>query len=84
MKLIQFNQEGSEAQAEILRTKGALVASRTIGENKILLYQIDAFYIELFDDKYEQMKTPIRILRTFEEINFLDPYLKKIKIEIYE
>jgi hypothetical protein len=81
MTLIEFTQEDIASQKEILKTQGVFLDSRVMGKTKILLYQIHAFYIELFYDKYEPMHVPLRILRAFEEVGHLDPYLKKIRIE---
>ncbi|MEP6595407.1 MAG: hypothetical protein ABJA71_05645 [Ginsengibacter sp.] len=81
MTLIEFTREDITSQKEILKTQGVFLAFRMKGETKISLYQIDTFYIELFYDKYEHMQIPIRILRAFEEIGYLDPYLKDQGLE---
>ncbi|MEO6454177.1 MAG: hypothetical protein ABIN97_08905 [Ginsengibacter sp.] len=81
MTLIEFALEDAASQKEILKTQGVFLAYRMKGKTKILLYKIDTFYIELFYDKYEYKHIPLRILRAFEEIDHLDPYLKKIRIK---
>ena len=82
MTLIQFDQKNENEQRRVIKSRGVFVGSRMKGENKILLYQVDAFYIELFYDRFEQIQVPIRLLRSFEGVESLDPYLKKIDIKM--
>ena len=82
MTLIQFDQKNENEQRELIKSRGVFMGSRMKGENKILLYQVDAFYIELFYHRLEEIRVPIRLLRTFEGVEYLDPYLKKIDIRM--
>jgi len=82
MTLIQFDQKNENEQRELIKSRGVFMGSRLKGENKILLYQVDSFYIELFYDRFEEIQIPIRLLRTFEGVDSLDPYLKKIDIRM--
>ena len=82
MTLIQFDQKNETEQRQVIKTQGVFMASRMKGETKILLYQVDSFYIELFYDRHEEIQIPIRLLRTFEGVESLDPYLNKIDIKM--
>lgn len=54
-----------------------LLADREDGEHKILLYQIDSFYVEVF---YHKEYNVIRRFRPFKTTDLLKPYLDKIDI----
>lgn len=76
MTLYQFNQLDEMEQQEAI-WEGVLIADREDGEHKILLYQIDSFYVEVF---YHQEYNVIRRYRSFSSTEQLAPYLEKIKL----
>jgi hypothetical protein len=51
------------------------IAERADGENWILLYQLDFFYVELY---YNREKGEIAFLRPFTSTDELTPYLEQI------
>lgn len=61
-----------------LRMFGAFAASRKEGTSWLLLYQIDAFYVEVL---YDRGDSTIDIIRSFKSTNMLKPYLEKINLE---
>jgi hypothetical protein len=77
MTLYEFNQLDEMEQAEAL-WNGVFIADREDDEHKILLYQIDGFYVEVF---YHKEYNVIRRFRSFSSTNPLDPYLDKIDIQ---
>lgn len=78
MTLYQFNQLDEMEQAEAIWEKGVHIGERTDDEHKILLYQIDGFYVEVF---YHQEYNVIRRLRSFKSVDQLRPYLDQIKLD---
>ena len=56
--------------------EGTFIADREDEEHKILLYQIDRFYVEVF---YHKEYNVIRRYRPFASTDQLEPYLDKIK-----
>jgi hypothetical protein len=56
---------------------GVLVADREDEEHKILLYQIDSFYVEVY---YHKEYNVIRKYRSFASTEQLEPYLRKIDL----
>ena len=56
---------------------GVLIANREDEEHKILLYQIDAFYVEVF---YHKQYNVIRKFRPFSSTEQLAPYLHNMVI----
>jgi hypothetical protein len=78
MKMYQFNCMDEVRQIELLWSKGALIGSRKQGFYKVLLYQVDSFYVEVF---YEYFKGKMAKLNSFTDSDRLEPYLNSINIE---
>lgn len=74
MTLEQFNLSDDNQQAFAL-SNGVCVAGREEGEFKVLLYQLQRFYVEVF---YHPAKKQIERWRGFESTEELEPYLQKI------
>lgn len=80
MTLYQFNMLDEMEQAEAV-WDGQFVADREDEEHKILLYQIDAFYVEVY---YHKDYNVIRRFRSFSSTDQLWPYLEKIDITAFK
>ena len=57
---------------------GAFAASRKFDKNWMLLFQIDAFYVEVL---YDRSHCDTEIVRSFKNTNMLKPYLDEINLE---
>lgn len=77
MKRDVLKQMEEMKQADIIWEKGALICMRKEGFYKILLFQVDAFYAEIF---YHTHFNVIIKIRTFSDTEQLEPYLKNIDI----
>jgi len=75
MTLIEFTKCAEPEQLRLISNFGILLAERTIGYNRLYLYALSSFYIELYYELYEPDKTSVSILRSFEDIRLLDEYL---------
>jgi hypothetical protein len=76
MTLYQFNALDEMEQAEAV-WDGVFVADREDDQHRILLYQIDSFYVEAY---YNNEHNVLVKFRSFSSINQLDPYLEKIDL----
>ncbi len=65
MTFYEFNQLDEMEQAEAV-WDGVFIANREDSEHKILLYQIDAFYVEVY---YHKEYNVIRRFRSFSSTN---------------
>lgn len=72
----QFKAFSEDSQSNIIHQLGVLISIRRTGEYKVLLYQIDAFYVEVF---YHPTDHFIRI-ESFSGTEKLNPYLTEISI----
>jgi hypothetical protein len=75
--MYQFNCLDEVRQIELLWSAGVLIGSRQEGFHKILLYQIDAFYVEVF---YQYFQGKMVKIKSFSGTDLLDPYLNTINI----
>ena len=75
--MYQFNCLDEVKQIELLWSAGVLIGSRQEGSHKILLYQINAFYVEVF---YQYFQGKMVKIKSFSYIDQLDPYLSSINI----
>lgn len=77
MTLYEFNHLDESEKAETTWS-GVFIADREESECKILLYQIDSFYVEVY---YHKVDNAIKRFRSFSAISQLDPYLKNINLD---
>ena len=79
MNMYQFNGLDEVKQIEFLWSAGVLVGSRQEGFYKILLYQIDSFYVEVF---YQYFQGKMVKIKSFTDTDQLEPYLNSINIDV--
>lgn len=78
MTLYQFNKMTPQSQITALKMFGAFAASRTVDKDWFLLFQIDAFYVEVL---YNRSDSSSEIVRCFKSTNKLKSYLDEINLE---
>jgi hypothetical protein len=79
MTLNQFHKLDEMEQVEALWEYGVHIADRDEGEHKLILYQVDAFYVEVW---YHKEYNVVRKYRAFSSTDILGPYLDKLNIKI--
>lgn len=79
MTLYQFNTLDGMEQAEVLWDIGVHIGERRDEEHKILLYQIDSFYVEVF---YHQQYNVIRKIESFSSVEQLALYIEKMTFDV--
>ena len=77
MTLYQYKALQEGEQATVLWDKGVFLGERSYEEHRILLYQIDGFYVEVF---YHQEQNKLVRLRSFRIVDQLRPYLERMDI----
>jgi hypothetical protein len=73
----QFNRLSEDNQSNVIHKQGVLISVRTTEEHKVLLYQIEGFYVEVY---YHPTHNFIKI-KSFSGTERLQPYLKQISLE---
>jgi hypothetical protein len=77
MTLYQYKALQEKEQAEVLWECGVHLGERSYEDHKILLYQIEDFYVEVF---YHQEQNRLVRLRSFRNVDQLRPYLERMDI----
>jgi hypothetical protein len=81
MTLYQFKALDETQQYEVLWDKGVFITHRAEAGCTLMLYQIDAFYVEL---KYDSDMNKLVCLRSFLSTNRLELYLKNIHLPRFD
>jgi hypothetical protein len=79
MKITEFQILPLADQLELIYEEGVYIGKRSILGCSVVLYQLDAFYVEVF---YRQYRRNITRLSYSRSTNILDPYLEQIGIEL--
>jgi len=77
MTLNQFHELDEMEQVEALWEYGVQIADRDEGEYKLILCQIDAFYVEVW---YQKEYNVVRKYRASSSMDILGPYIDKLNI----
>ena len=72
----QFNKLSEDEQSDVIAKKAVLISVRRTTEYRILLYQIESFYAEIF---YHPTNNAIKI-KSFSSTENLQPYLSQISL----
>ena len=72
----QFNRLSEDEQSDVISKKGVLISVRKTDEHRVLLYQIQGFYAEVF---YHPTNNAIKI-KSFSSTENLQPYLNQISL----
>ena len=81
MTLYEFKALDETVQYDVLWEEGVFIADRADAGYTLILYQLDAFYVEV---KYDADGNEILGLRSFLNVNRLEPYLKDIKLPPFD
>lgn len=76
MTEVQFKRLTEDDQSDVICRTGVLISLRKQDEYKVLLYQIDSFYAEVY---YHPVDNAIHI-KSFSGTEQLQPYLKQIDL----
>ena len=78
MTFNQFKYLSEDDQELILWRKGVEIARNADAIYHYILYQVDGFYLEV---QYVMPERTIMQIACFEDVDFLEPYLRKINVE---
>ena len=75
----QFSSCSNTLQFEILKQAGICLLTRRVKTVKTYLFSVDGFYVEVIQDCHH---SDTFSLRSFDDVNQLDPYLSQIDISL--
>lgn len=77
MMLDFFNTLPKKAQQELLLAEGTYLAERIDGPFRIMLYQLESFYVEVH---FFNLYNKVAFFSAFDTIDALEPYLETIDV----
>ena len=77
MTLHQFTRLTQDEQATATWQNGTFLAIAAMDHIKILLYQLNSFYVEVF---YDTSTAKVCMIKSFTDVEELEPYLHKVDI----
>ncbi len=78
MTVYDFRILTDSEQIDLLYKEGVYIGKRAYPGSTILLYQLDAFYVEIYYQKYRCF---VKRLHCFTSTILLNPYLEQINVE---
>lgn len=78
MTVYDFRMLSDCEQIDLLYKEGVYIGKRAHPGATILLYQLDAFYVEVYYQKYRCL---VKRLHCFTSTILLNPYLEQINVE---
>lgn len=77
MVLDFFNTLPKKAQQEVLLAQGTFLTERNDGPFRIMLYQLESFYVEVH---FFNLYNKVAFFTAFDSIDGLEPYLETIDV----
>jgi hypothetical protein len=77
MKLQQFKHLRHSNKTATIWKKGEHIGSRLEGIYSVTLWQVGAFYVEIY---FDMLRKKITAFESFENLQLLDPYLAQVDI----
>ena len=77
MELEFFNALPKKAQQELLLAQGTFLTERTDGPFRIMLYQLESFYVEVH---FFNLYNKVAFFSAFDNMEALEPYLDTIDV----
>lgn len=79
MTLTQFNKLSMEAQQNALLTKGVFIDERKDPPLRMMLYDMESFYVEVF---FLSRFNKVAWFNAFRSTKKLDPYLQNVDVSV--
>jgi hypothetical protein len=76
-----FAQLSGFEKTAILKKNGVLLSNRTVGGDRIYLYAVYHFYVELLYELSNPHRKGLIVQKVFENTDDLDPYLAEVDLE---
>lgn len=75
--MMHFNTLSKQDQQNLLLKQGTFLAERTDGPFRIMLYQLDNLYVEVY---FFNLYNKVAFLETFSDTDALEPYLQQMDL----
>jgi hypothetical protein len=82
MPIAEFERLNKFEKAAALNTYGIFVSERRLGVNRIYLFALNSFYVELFHNLSNAGNREVTVYRVFTDPGYLDVYLENVDISV--
>jgi hypothetical protein len=80
MSIVEFINLSKFEKVNALNCYGTFIAERRLGFDRVYLYALNYFYVELFHELSNLSNRGVAVYRVFEDIKYLDIYLEHVDI----
>jgi len=77
MNLYDFSLLADHEQINVLYKDGVFIGKRKLGNETVILYQVESFYVEIFYRKYRCF---IAKINCFTSVDLIAPYLSQVNV----
>lgn len=74
----EFELLSEEKRLDILQKDGVYIGKREVEDQKVILYQLYTFYVEVY---FEEYRKKVNKMIVSDKIEILQPYLDQIKVK---
>lgn len=74
----EFELLSQEKQLELLQKDGVHIGKRDIEKEKVILYQLYTFYVEVY---FKEYRKKINKMIISDKVDILQPYLDQVKVK---
>jgi hypothetical protein len=82
MSIAEFERLNKFEKAVALNAYGIFVSERCLGINRIYLFALNSFYVELFHNLSYAENREVTVHRVFTDPGYLDVYLENVDISV--
>jgi hypothetical protein len=82
MSIAEFEQLNKFEKAAALNSFGVFISERRLGINRIYLFALNSFYVELFHNLSNPDNRELTVYRVFTDPGYLDVYLENVDISV--
>jgi hypothetical protein len=82
MSVAEFEQLNKFEKASALNAYGVFISERRLGIDRIYLFALNSFYVELFHNLTNPDNKEVTVYRVFTDPGYLDVYLENVDISV--
>ncbi len=80
MSIIEFFGLSKFEQVNALNSYGTFLTERRLGFDRVYLYALNYFYVELLHELSNLSNKGVTVYRVFDDVSYLDAYLDNVDI----
>ena len=82
MSIVEFELLNKFEKAATLNSLGVFISERRLGIDRIYLFALNGFYVELFHNLSNRYNREVTVYRVFTDPGHLDVYLENVDISV--